>query len=203
MLKSHNPYNVLSEIISFENVQQMGELITLKTLRGRYAYARHSLEWLYVGLVKDLNRSNNPTHTFSDAYDLVQTAICFLCEFIGKNLGDVYMIKNGQEITIKHAVYMLVGGHIDRMRRNINRSRDIDDYAEELSVDIEYYKEKDFTEVDNKIELLNLKPRDRVVLDCYMAGMTCFEIAEFLDIDRTTVWRRRQRAQVKYKALFN
>ena len=203
MLKHSNPYDVLSETISFENVQLMGEMITLKTLRGRYAYTRHSLEWLYVGLVKDLNRSNNPAHIFSDAYDLVQTAICFLCEFIGKNLGDVYMIKNGQEITIKHAVYMLVGRHIDRMRRNINRSRDIDDYAEELSVDIEYYKEKDFTEVDNKIELLNLKPRDRTVLNCYMAGMTCFEIAEFLDIDRTTVWRRRQRAQVKYKALFN
>ena len=56
--------------------------------------------------------------------------------------------------------------------------------------------------MDNKIELLNLKPRDRVVLDCYMAGMTCCEIAEFLDIDRVTVWRRRTRAQVKYKALF-
>ena len=203
MLKLSNPYDVLSENISFENVQLMGELITLKTLRGRYAYARHSLEWLYVGLVKDLNRSNNPAHTFSDAYDLVQTAICFLCEFIGKSLNDVYMIKNGQEITIKRAVYMLVGHHIDRIRRNINRSRDIDDYAEKLSVDNEYYKEKDFTEVDNKIELLNLKPRDRTVLDCYMAGMTCHEIAEFLDIDRTTVWRRRQRAQVKYKALFS
>ena len=203
MLKSHNPYNVLSETISFENVQQMGEMIALKTLRGRYAYARYALEWLYVGLIKDLNRSNDAHHVFSDAYDLVQTAVCFLCEFIGKSLNDVYMIKNGQEITIKRAVYMLVGRQIDRIRRNINRSRDIDDYAEELSVEIEYYKEKDFTEVDNKIELLNSKPRDRVVLDCYMAGMTCCEIAEFLDIDRTTVWRRRQRAQVKYKALFS
>ena len=203
MLKLSNPYDVLSENISFENVQLMGEMITLKTLRTRYAYARHTLEWLYVGLVKDLNRSNNPAHIFSDAYDLVQTAICFLCEFIGRNLGDVYMVKNGQEITIKRAVYMLVGRHIDRIRRNINRSRDIDDYAEALSVEIEVYQEKDYTEVDNKIKLLSLKPRDRVVLDCYMAGMTCFEIAEFLDIDRTTVWRRRQRAQVKYKALFN
>ena len=70
-------------------------------------------------------------------------------------------------------------------------------------MDIEYYKEKDYTEVDNKIELLNLKPRDRTVLDCYMAGMTCFEITEFLDIDRTTVWRKRQRVQEKYKVLFN
>ena len=202
MLKSHNPYNVLSEIISFENVQQMGEMIALKTLRGRYAYARQTLEWLYVGFVKDLNRSNDSHHVFSDAYDLAQTAICFLCEFVGKKLTDVYMIKNGQEITIKKATYLLVGRAIDRMRRHLSRSRDINDYTEELSVEIDHYQEKDYTKVDNKIELLNLKPRDRTVLDCYFAGMTCNEIAEFLDIDRVTVWRRRQRAQVKYKALF-
>ena len=202
MLKSHNPYNVLSEIISFENVQQMGEMIALKTLRGRYDYARQTLEWLYVGFVKDLNRSNDSHHVFSDAYDLAQTAICFLCEFVGKKLTDIYMIKNGQEITIKKATYLLVGRTIDRMRRHMSRSRDINDYTEELSVEIAHYEEKDYTEVDNKIELLNLKPRDRAVLDCYMAGMTCNEIADFLDIDRITVWRRRTRAQVKYKALF-
>ena len=202
MLKSHNPYNVLSEIISFENVQQMGEMIALKTLRGRYAYARYALEWLYVGLVKDLNRDNDAHHVFSDAYDLVQTAVCFLCEFVGKKLTDVYMIKNGKKITIKKATYLLVGRTIDRMRRYMSRNRDINDYTEELSVEIDHYEEKDYTEVDNKIELLNLKPRDRVVLDCYMGGMTCHEIAEFLEIDRVTVWRRRQRAQVKYKALF-
>ena len=202
MLKSHNPYNVLSEIISFENVQQMGEMIALKTLRGRYAYARQTLEWLYVGFVKDLNRSNDSHHVFSDAYDLAQTAICFLCEFIGKSLNDVYMIKNGREITIKQATYSLVSRSIDRMSRHITRHCDINEYTEELSVEIDHYEEKDYTEVDNKIERLGLKPRDRVVLDCYMAGMTCNEIAEFLDINRITVWRRRTRAQVKYKTLF-
>ena len=180
----------------------MGEMIALKTLRGRYAYARQTLEWLYVGFVKDLNRDNDSHHVFSDAYDLAQTAICFLCEFIGKSLNDVYMIKNGQEITIKKATYLLVGRTIDKMRRYMSRNRDINDYTEELSVEIDHYEEKDYTEVDNKIELLNLKPRDRAVLDCYMAGMTCNEIAGFLDIDRITVWRRRTRAQVKYKALF-
>ena len=202
MLKSHNPYNVLSEIISFENVQQMGEMIALKTLRGRYAYARYALEWLYVGLVKDLNRSNDSHHVFSDAYDLVQTAVCFLCEFIGKSLNDIYTVKNGQEITIKKATYLLVGRNIDRIRRHIVRACDIIDYTEEFSIEIDHYQEKDYTTVDNKIESLGLKPRDRAVLDCYMAGMTCNEIAEFLNIDRITVWRRRTRAQVKYKSLF-
>ena len=88
------------------------------------------------------------------------------------------------------------------MSRHITRHCDINENTEELSVEIDHYQQKDYTEVDNKIELLNLKPRDRTVLDCYMAGMTCNEIAEFLDIDRITVWRRRTRAQVKYKALF-
>ena len=197
-----NPFNVLSESISFDNVQQMGEMLTLKALRSRYAYARHSLEWLYLDLVNDLNRANNPTHTFSDAYDVVQNAICFLCEFVGKKLNDIYMVKNGQEITIKRAAYTLVNRQIERIHRNANRSRDIDDFAEKLSVEIDHFNEKDYTEVDNTIIRLGLKPRDRVVLDCYMAGMNCSEIADFLDISRITVWRRRTRAQVKYKSLF-
>ena len=57
MLQKSNPYNVLSENISLDNIQKMGELITLKCLRGRYAYARYALEWLYIGLVKDLSRN--------------------------------------------------------------------------------------------------------------------------------------------------
>ena len=203
MLNYSNPYDVLSETISFENVQQIGELITLKCLRGYCAYSRRNFENLYMGYIRDLNCRNNPTHTFSDAYDLAQTAICFLCEFIGKELTDVYSIKNGKVITIKQATYTLVNRYVDRMRRYNRRACDIDNYAESLSVEIDHYEEKDYTEVDNKIKLLNLKPRDRAVLDCYFAGMNCVEIADFLDITRVTVWRRRQRAQVKYKSLFN
>ena len=203
MLNYSNPYDVLSETISFENVQLMAEMITLKTLRGYFAYSRQGLDWLYVGLIKDLNRSNDSEHVFSDAYDLVQNAICFLCVFVGKKLTDVYTVKNGKVITIKQATYSLVSRLIDRMRRHFDRSCNIELCSEELSVEIDHYQEKDYTEVDNKIERLGLKPRDRVVLDCYMAGMTCNEIAEFLDISRITVWRRRTRAQVKYKTLFN
>ena len=202
MLNYSNPYDVLSETISFENVQLMSEMITLKTLRSYFAYSRQGLNWLYVGLVKDLNRGNDSNHVFSDAYEFVQNAICFLCEFVGKKLTDVYMVKNGQEITIKQATYSLVSRSIDRMSRRITRHCDINEYTEELSVEIDYYQEKDYTEVDNKIERLGLKPRDRAVLDCYMAGLTCNEIAELLDISRITVWRRRTRAQVKYKTLF-
>ena len=198
----NNPYSVLLETISFENVQKMGELITLKTLKTQSAYTQGAFNWLYVGLVKDLNRCNNSRYIFSDAYDLVQTAICFLCEFIGKKLDDVYMVKNGKILTIRKATYLLVSRHIQKIYKRYIRSCDIERYANKVSVEIEYYQEKDYSVVDEKMELLNLKPRDKVVIDCYMGGMTCFEIAKFLDIDRTTVWYRRKRAQVKYRALF-
>ena len=128
MLNYSNPYDVLSETISFENVQLMGEMITLKTLRTRYAYARKALDWLYVGLVKDLNRGNDSEHVFSDAYDFVQNAVCFLCEFAGKKLTDVYTVKNGREITIKQATYSLVSRSIDRMSRHITHHSNINEY---------------------------------------------------------------------------
>ena len=92
----NNPYNVLSETISFENVQQIGELITLKCLRGYCAYSRQNFEKLYTGYVRDLNRRNNPTHTFSDAYDIAQAAICFLCEFIDKELPMFIQLKTAK-----------------------------------------------------------------------------------------------------------
>ena len=81
-------------------------------------------------------------------------------------------------------------------------SKHIENYANQIPVEIDAYQEKDYSVVDEKMELLNLKPRDRIVVDCYMGGMTCYEIAKFLGIDRTTVWHRRRRAQIKYKALF-
>ena len=101
-----------------------------------------------------MNRRNNPEHIFSDAYDFAQNAICFLCEFIGKELTDVYTVKNGKVITIKQATYTLVSRYVDRMRRNNYRACDIDNYVESLSVEIDHYEEKDYTEVDNKIEPL-------------------------------------------------
>ena len=67
---SQNPYNVLSEIISFENVQKMGEMLTLKSLHTRSTYPRYNLEWLYLSFIRDLNHRNEPYHVFSDAYDL-------------------------------------------------------------------------------------------------------------------------------------
>jgi len=85
-----NPYDVLSEPITQENVQKMGELIALRSLRVHCSYSYKKYSWLYSSFVKDLNRDSYKNHVFSDAYDIAQNAICFLCEFIGKNLDDEF-----------------------------------------------------------------------------------------------------------------
>ena len=202
MLNFSNPYNVLSQTISFDNVQQMSEMITLKSLRTRSTYPRYKLEWLYLSFIRDLNHRNEPHYVLSDAYDLVQTAVCFLCGFIGKSLDDIYTVKNGKEITIKKAAYILVGKHIDKICGYVKHTCRLDT-ANSLSVDIDSYKEQDFTAVDNTISRLGLTPIEQEALDCFMAGMGCTEAAEFLGIHRTNVWRRRIAIQAKFKTLFN
>ena len=202
LYQSHNPYSVLSETISFDNVQKMGELITLKTLRGCSSYSKYA-SVLYRNYVNDLNRKNQANYVLSDAYDLAQISICFLYQFIGKPLDGVYQVKNGKIITIRKATYSLVSRHIQRNYKSLMCSRDIDLYTETLSMEIEDYQEKDYTEVDNTISRLGLTTVEQETLNCYMGGMSCKEIAEFLTIDRVTVWRRRQRLQVKYKNLFH
>ena len=200
---SHNPFNVLSETISLDNVQQMGELIALTTLRAYLAYSHQPLERLYFGLVKDLFHRNQPHHVFSDGYDLAQNAICFLCEFIGKKLNDVYAVHNGKAITIKKAAHLLIGRQIYRIRNRACRFCHLDSLvASNLSIDTYEYQEEDYVAIDNTIEKLNLDDKERIVLDCYMSGMTCEEIAQRLGLHRVTVWRKRTSVQAKYKTLF-
>ena len=202
LYQSQNPYSVLSEIISFDNVQKMGELITLKTLRGSCSYSKCA-STLYFRYVNDLNRRNNASYVLSDAYDLAQMAICFLYEFIGKKLDDVYKVKNGKIITIRKATYNLVSNEVTKLYLKSIRYLGLEcTEVQKLSVELSAYREQDFSGVDSKIAKLNLKESEQVVLDCYMSGMTSGEIANFLDIDRSTVFRRRQRIQIQYKALF-
>ena len=71
-------------------------------------------------------------------------------------LTTFYTMKNGKVITTKYATHSLVSRLIDRMRRHFDRSQDINEYTEELSVEIDHYEKKDYTEVDNTIERLGL-----------------------------------------------
>ena len=58
----------------------------------------------------------------SDGYDVAQTAICFLYQFIGKKVSDIYgKDRRGKEIIIKLACYWKVDGELMRYRRKMEK----------------------------------------------------------------------------------
>ena len=93
---SHNPfgtfypeYAFFYQVISADNVKTMGKLIAMRAIKTFIPYAGKVAEKLYRGLIKDMRRSHNFAYIFSDGYDVAQTAICFLCQFMGKKALDI------------------------------------------------------------------------------------------------------------------
>lgn len=194
------------EIISSDNVMRIGERIACKALKTVLAHSYNNrLVKLYMGLVNDIAHINNPSHIFSDGYDIAQEATCFLCKYMDKPLNEVcaYDIK-GRIATINKACF-------SRINRIIMTTRK-DSYAIvsnecpeviNLSVPFKEEMEEDWTAVDETIKNLNLSNGENDVLNCYLAGMGFEEIVAYLSVAVSTVWNRRKKIQCKYNALFN
>ena len=125
--KYANEGHLFSEPISDSNVKHMGEMIALQALRNVMPYDFDVVSKLYNGLVKDLNRIKNIDYTITDGYDYAQLAICFLYQFKGMYVDDVYgKDKSGKYITIKTACYRAVDKELLHFRRKIAHNRQID-----------------------------------------------------------------------------
>lgn len=90
-------------VISAENIQKMGEIIALTCIKTVMFRSGKDLRCLYNGLLHDMNRSQDDYSPFSNAYDIVQEAILFLCQHIGEKLGDICNTKYGKKTTIRSA----------------------------------------------------------------------------------------------------
>lgn len=87
-------------VISTENIQKMGEVIALTCIKTVIVRSGKDLHYLYKGLLRDINRSKDDYSPFSNAYDIAQEAMLFLCQHIGEKLGDDYTTKYGKVVTI-------------------------------------------------------------------------------------------------------
>ena len=87
-------------VISAENVQRMGEVIALCCIKTVMARSGKDLHKLYADLLHDINREKGDYSPFSNAYDIAQEAMLFLCQHMGKRLDDVCVNKTGRKITI-------------------------------------------------------------------------------------------------------
>ena len=206
-----NEGELFAEPISKDNVRLMGEMIALQALRTIKKYDIRVVDKLYIGLIKDLHHMNEVGYIVSDGYDVAQTAICFLYQYIGHTVHEIYgKDRKGEEITIKLACYREVNRFIDILRNRPDRRGTIVE-----SIDFTNYKalpadpvncfeheQTDYTKYDELVGALQLSALEIAILDCYMNGMVQSEGCAELGIGRGTINFRKASIRKRYQSLY-
>ena len=206
-----NEGELFAEPISKDNVRLMGEMIALQALRTIKKYDIRVVDKLYIGLIKDLHHMNEVGYIVSDGYDVAQTAICFLYQYIGHTVHEIYgKDRKGEEITIKLACYREVNRFIDILRNRPDRRGTIVE-----SIDFTNYKalpadpvncfeheQTDYTKYDELVRTLQLSALELAILNCYMNGMVQSEVCAELGIGRGTINFRKASVRKRYIACF-
>ena len=190
-------------VITADNIKKIGELIALLTIRTVMCRSGKDLYRLYDGLIKDCNKSNDSLDEYSDGYDIAQTAMLFLCEHIGKRLGDNYTTTRGNVISIKQACFRFTDRYLDKQfTRHLAHTTAINDSVASSHITfIDDESNSDYTAVDALIDKMQLTQGEYDVLCAYMSGLTYLEVTQLLNVNRTTIWRRRMSLQRKYMIL--
>ena len=145
-------------VISAETVQKMGEIIALTCIKTVIVRSGKDLHYLYKGLLRDMNRSKDDYSPFSNAYDIAQEAILFLCQHIGEKLGDDYTTKYGKAITIKSACYRYADNYLQKQyTRYMANTISLDErITAEPETILDGEQKNDYTVVNGLISKMNL-----------------------------------------------
>jgi DNA-binding CsgD family transcriptional regulator len=184
-----------SVIITKDNVKQLGEKIAICAVKNAKRFAYGSLDNLYQKLQHDIFYKN----TYSDGYDIAQEAICFLCSYIGHELGEICIPNIHKKMDcIRMGCYKHLYCYL-RKERKILEQEDIENTIVKVNPDV-LAEPENYTNVKKIIQRLNLTQGELEVLKCFYNQMTYKNIKEFLHIDTRTIARRRHRIQAKYYA---
>lgn len=187
-------------VISTENVQRMGEVIALCCIKTVIARSGKDLHYLYKGLLRDMNRSKDDYSPFSNAYDIAQEAMLFLCQHMGKRLDEVYVTKTGRKITIKQACFRYTDRYLDKQytRHMANTVSLNEKIATKLETMPDNEQKNDYTAFDGLISKMKLTAVEYETLSILMAGFTMLQIGRILNVNRSTIWRRQNSIRKKY-----
>ena len=209
--KYRNEGDLFAEPISAENVKLMGEMIALQALRTHKKFDMKVADRLYIGLIKDLHHMGEIDYIVSDGYDVAQTAICFLYQYVGHTVHEIYgKDRKGKEISIKLACYREIDRFINLLRNRPDRrgtvveSIDFTDYKA-LPMDpvnCFEHEQTDYTKYDELVGTLQLSALELAILNCYMNGMMQSEVCAELGIGRGTIYHRKVSIRQRYQTLY-
>lgn len=190
-------------MITPKNVRFIGERIALSAVRKMRVFAHYpkSLDKLYEGLVEDIFHHKSCSDTFSDGYDIASEVICFLCEYIGHYLDDeICKLKRGKVLSVRYASYRHALRYIEKEYLTPYKNINLEDWTSiGATVDFETQIEtENESKVDTIIRQMRLTADEAETLNYYMAGWGFVAIANMMNVNNTTVWRRRKSIQRKY-----
>ncbi len=187
-------------VISAENIQKMGEIIALTCIKTVIVRSGKDLHYLYKGLLRDINRSKDDYSPFSNAYDIAQEAMLFLCQHIGEKLGDNCITKYGKTTTIRSACYRCADNYLQKQyTRHIISTVSLDErITSESETILDDEQKNDYTAFDGLITKMKLTAVEYETLSILMAGFTMLQIGKILNVNRSTIWRRQNSIRKKY-----
>ena len=187
-------------VISTENIQKMGEVIALTCIKTVMFRSGKDLRCLYNGLLHDMNRSKDDLSPFSNAYDIAQEAMLFLCQHIGEKLGDICITKHGKKTTIRSACYRCADNYLQKQyTRHFANTLSLDErITAESETTLDDEQKNDYTAFDSLISQMHLTAVEHETLSILMAGFTMLQIGRILNVNRTTIWRRQNSIRKKY-----
>ena len=148
----------------------MGEMIALQALRTHKKFDMKVADRLYIGLIKDLHHMNEIDYVISDGYDVAQTAICFLYQFVGRTINEIYgKDRKRKEISIKLACYREIDGELMRLRRKAEKTDYIDftDYKALPMDPVNCFEQEqtDYSKYDELVDALRLSALELAILN--------------------------------------
>lgn len=187
-------------VISAKNLQKIGKVIALTCIKTVIVRSDKDLHYLYKGMLKDMNRAKDDLSSFSDAYDIAQEAMLFLCQHMGEKLGDNYITKYGKTTTIRSACFRCADNYLEKQytRHIMNTIRFDERITAESETILDDEQKNDYTVADGVVEQMKLTKVEQETLSHLMVGLTCIEIAKLCNANRTTIWRRQNSIRKKY-----
>ena len=208
--KYQNDGELFAEPISAENVKLMGEMIALQALRTVKKFDMKIADKLYIGLIKDLHHMGEIDYIVSDGYDCTQTAMCFLYQFVGRKVSEIYgKDRKGKELTIKLACYREVDRFIDSLRNRSDRRGPVEyiDFTDYKALPMDpvncfEQEQTDYSKYDELVGALQLSALELAILNCYMNGMRQAEVCAELGIGRGKINSRKASIRQRYYNLY-
>ena len=194
------------EVITPDNIKGIGEWAALQVVKSNHVREPYCpfLRKAYGNLLSDVYNLNVSGYTLTDAYDIAQEAIAFLCEYIGRKINDTVIDRKGLSVAIYIACFRTVNNYVQCNQRKARKMPYIDElpysmFSVPFNGDVD---ETDYTAVERIIAAMNLTERQAEVLSHRVSGASMKGTARALSVTIKPVYQAMYKIRAKYLQIF-